>query len=88
MSASHPGIGWRHRPVGVFACVLRATIHVQTGEPRGLGMAKSAVESVALLRSQRARDRLAPLAEALDSRPGSDHRELARMAREVAVTRA
>jgi hypothetical protein len=42
---------------------------------------------VAALRSQRARVRLAPLVEALDSRPGSDHRELARMARQVAGTR-
>ena len=87
LTASINGAG-RHRPVGVFAGVLRATIHVQTGEPRGLGMAKSAVDSVAPLHSMRARERLVPLAEALEARPGSDHRELARMARQVATTRA
>jgi len=54
------------------------------GAPRGLGIVKPAVDSVAL-RSQRARDRLAPLADVLDSRPGRDHRELARMARKVAA---
>jgi tetratricopeptide (TPR) repeat protein len=87
LTASINGAG-RHRPVGVFAGVLRATIHVQTGEPRGLGMAKSVVDSVAPLHSMRARERLVPLAEALEARPGSDHRELARMARQVATTRA
>jgi len=86
LTASINGAG-RQRPVGVFAGVLRATIYVQTGEPRGLGMAKSAVDSVAPLHSVRARERLVPLADALDSRPGSDHRELARMARQVATTR-
>ena len=76
------GPAWgEHRPVGVFAGVLRATIYVQAGEPRGLGMAKSAIDSVAPLHSVRARERLIPLAEVLESRPGSDHQQLARMAR-------
>jgi hypothetical protein len=35
-----------------------------------------------------ARQRLEPLAAALDSRPGNDYRELARMARQMASTRA
>jgi len=60
---------------------------VQAGEPRGLGMAKSAIDSVAPLHSVRVRERLIPLAEALEARPGSDHRELARVARQVATTR-
>ncbi|MGH4020633.1 MAG: helix-turn-helix domain-containing protein [Pseudonocardiaceae bacterium] len=77
----------RHRPVGTFAGVLRATIHVQAGEPRGLGMAKTAIDAVAPLRSVRARERLVPLADALETRPGSDAHELARMARKVAATR-
>ena len=82
------GPAWgEHRPVGVFAGVLRATIYVQAGEPRGLGMAKSAIDSVAPLHSVRARERLIPLAEVLESRPGSDHQQLARMARQVAATR-
>jgi hypothetical protein len=37
------------------------------------------------LDSARARERLVPLAAALEARPGSDHRELARMARQVAT---
>jgi len=51
-------------------------------------MAKSAIDFVALLRSQRTRDRLEPLAEALDTRRGSDSQQLARMAQKVASTRA
>ena len=87
LTASINGAG-RHRPVGVFAGVLRATIYVQTGEPRGLGMANSAIDSVAPLHSIRARERLVPLAEVLEARPGSEHQQLARMTRQVAATRA
>lgn len=91
LAASVNGAG-RHRPVGTFAGILRATIHVQAGEPRGLGMAHDAVTAVSRLHSQRAGERLVPLADALDSRPdsrpGSDYRDLARMARKVAATRA
>jgi len=54
------------------------------GEPRGLTMAKTAIDTVALLRSVRAQERLVPLAETLEARRGSDARELARMARQVA----
>jgi hypothetical protein len=36
----------------------------------------------------RARQRLEPLAAALEARPGSDYRDLVRMARQVAATRA
>lgn len=81
--ASIDGVG-RHRPVGTFAGILRATIHVRAGEPRGLAMAKTAIDTVARQRSVRARERLAPLADALEARPGSDARELARTARQVA----
>ncbi|MGH4012673.1 MAG: helix-turn-helix domain-containing protein [Pseudonocardiaceae bacterium] len=77
----------RIRPVGVFASVLRATIHVQAGEPRGLPMAKTAIDAVAPLHSTRARERLHPLITALESRPGSDHRDLARAARTIASAR-
>ena len=87
LTASINGAG-RHRPVGAFANILRATLHVQTGEPRGLGMAKSAIDAVALLRSGRARERLQPLVTALEARSGSDARELARMARQVVATSA
>ncbi|HZD15613.1 MAG TPA: hypothetical protein VE196_10935, partial [Pseudonocardiaceae bacterium] len=73
-----------HRPVGVLAGVLRATIHVQTGGPRGTDLARQAIDEVAGLRSTRARERLAPLAAALAARPGADARELAIHARRVA----
>ncbi len=83
LTTSVNGAG-RHRPVGTFAGILRATIYVQTGEPRGLDMAKSAIAATAPLRSLRARERLVPLADVLDARSSSDARELARMARQVA----
>jgi hypothetical protein len=53
-----------------------ATLYVRQGEPRGLTLARSAIDEVAELRSQRARDRLLPLADALDARRLDD---LARM---------
>ncbi|MFN2495671.1 MAG: hypothetical protein ABR608_07170, partial [Pseudonocardiaceae bacterium] len=77
--------GGRHRPVGVMAAVLRATIHVQTGEPRGLAMANEAIRAVAPLRSVRARQKLVPLVVALESRPSSDAQALARTARHLAA---
>ncbi|MGH3869964.1 MAG: helix-turn-helix domain-containing protein [Pseudonocardiaceae bacterium] len=80
--ASINGVG-RARPVGVFARVLRATIYVQAGEPRGRQMAKSAIDAVAPLYSVRARERLQPLIAALEARPSSDHRDLAQLARKV-----
>ena len=74
------------------ACILSgivlATIHVRAGEPRGLKLAHHAVTAVTRISSMHARQRLEPLAAALEARPGSDHRELARMARQVAATRA
>lgn len=83
-AASINGAG-RHRPVGVFANVLRAIIYVQSGESKGLLMAKTAIDAVAPLHSVRARERLAPLVVALESRPGSDAQELARLARRVSA---
>lgn len=70
----------RNRPVAVFATVLRATIYVQAGEPRGLLMAKSAIDGVAPLHSVRARERLQPLIVALEARSGSDNHDLAQLA--------
>jgi hypothetical protein len=52
-----------------------------------LQLAHSAVTAAAKLGSMRARHRLEPLAAALETRPGSDARQLARMARQVAATR-
>jgi transcriptional regulator with XRE-family HTH domain len=87
-TSSVRGWGEGNRRDGVLGEITSATIHVQAGEPNGLRLAHGAVTAVSKLRSQRARDRLAPLITTLESRPGSDHRELARMARQVAVTRA
>ncbi|MGH3978677.1 MAG: hypothetical protein ACRDRZ_06705 [Pseudonocardiaceae bacterium] len=68
--------------------IVLATVYVQAGEPRGLTLAKTAIDAVAQLDSQRTRLQLAPLVGALDARPGGDAGELARMARKVAATRA
>ncbi len=70
------------------ASVLRATIHVQAGDSKGLGLAHGAITAVAKLSSVRNRKRLAPLAGALQARPGSDTRELAHSARQVATALA
>ena len=69
------------------SAIVLATIHVRAGEPRGLQLAHSAVTSAGKLTSVRARQRLVPLAEALEARRGSDAEQLARMARQVAATR-
>ena len=70
------------------SAIVLANVHVQTGEPDGLRLAHRAITDVTELSSMQARTRLAPLITTLDSRQGSDHRELARMARQVAATRA
>ncbi len=68
--------------------ILLATIHVRAGEPRGPQLAHNAITAATKLSSDRVRKRLLPLADELDARPSSDHRELARMARKVASTKA
>ena len=70
------------------SAIVLATIHVRAGEPRGLALAHSAVTSAGRLTSVRARRRLEPLVAALEARRGSDAEQLARMARQVATTRA
>ena len=57
---------------------------VQSGELRGLSMARTAIDAATPLHSVRARQRLEPLAAALEARTGGDAQELARMARQVA----
>jgi transcriptional regulator with XRE-family HTH domain/tetratricopeptide (TPR) repeat protein len=76
----------RHRPVGTFAEILLATIHVRTGEPRGLQLAHNAITAATKLSSDRVRQRLLPLADELHARRGSDYQELARVARRVVTT--
>ncbi|MBV8995267.1 MAG: hypothetical protein JO287_16580, partial [Pseudonocardiales bacterium] len=68
--------------------ILLATIHVRAGEPDGSRLAHGAITGVTKLSSARARQCLGPLASALESRPSGEHRQLARMARTVATTRA
>ncbi len=72
---------------GTQSVVVLATIHVQAGEPDGTRLAREAIGAVDKLSSVSVRRRLEPLAEALDSRPGTDARDLARAARQVATTR-
>ena len=69
------------------AAITLATIHIRAGEPDGLQLAHEAITGARKLSSVRIRRRLEPLAAALEARPGSDHRELARTARQVATTR-
>ncbi|MGH3904469.1 MAG: hypothetical protein ACRDTE_09810, partial [Pseudonocardiaceae bacterium] len=77
------------RREGVVADLTLALVHVQTGDSRGLAMAREAIIAVSATKSGNARELwLEPLAGALEARPGSDARELARMARQVAETRA
>lgn len=71
-----------------MAALTLAELYVRSGEPRGLGLARSAIDAVMQLCSVRARDRLVPLATALAARPGADAKELARTARQVATIRA
>jgi hypothetical protein len=68
--------------------VLMATIHVRAGEPGALALTHGALKAVGKLSSVRARTELEPLAVALEARPGSDAKELARITRQVAATRA
>jgi hypothetical protein len=73
---------------GVKARLTLATIQVQAGEPGGLVLAHHAVDEVTVLHSVPTRQRLIPLAEALAARPGSDAKDLAHRARQIAATRA
>ncbi|MGH3543682.1 MAG: helix-turn-helix domain-containing protein, partial [Mycobacterium sp.] len=74
------------RREGVVADMTLARLHVQTGEPNGLTLARSAITAVADTHSAVARECWLPkLAEALGTRPGSDAKELARQARQVAA---
>ena len=68
--------------------VVLATIHVRAGEPSGLPLAHGAITAVTKLSSVRVRQRLVLLADALAARPGSDAKDLSRMALQVAGVRA
>lgn len=70
------------RREGSMAGITLAELHLRAGEPDGAPLAQRAIGDVATLRSQRARDRLLPLADALDARRQG---ALARHARRVAA---
>lgn len=72
----------------ILSGILLATIHLRAGESDGVGLAHGAITGAMTLSSVRARQHLHALAAALEGRPGSDARELARTARQVASTRA
>ncbi|MGH4021809.1 MAG: helix-turn-helix domain-containing protein [Pseudonocardiaceae bacterium] len=81
--------GDAHRRGRILADLTLAELNVRAGEPRGIPLARHAIDGVSTLLSAAARrERLVPLADALDGRPGGDARELARVARKVAATRA
>ena len=64
-----------------------AEVHVWAGEPRGLVLARQAIHAVSSLQSVAARqERFVPLATALETRPGSEAKELAGVAHQVAAT--
>ena len=65
--------------------IVLATVYVKAGEPKGLRLAHNAITDVTKLSSVRVRTQLASLVEALETRSGSDAKELARLARQVAA---
>jgi tetratricopeptide (TPR) repeat protein len=67
--------------------IVLATVHVRAGEPRGLSLAHGVITAVTKLGSVWARRRLEPLVTALEARPGTDTKDLARMARQVSSAR-
>jgi hypothetical protein len=80
--------GEGHRVGHTMAELLLAEVHIRAGEPQGLTLAHQAIDGVSTHQSVAARrERLVPLAAALEARPGTDTRELARTARQIAETR-
>ncbi|MGQ0773546.1 MAG: hypothetical protein ACT4NY_03860 [Pseudonocardiales bacterium] len=82
--------GEHERRDGVKARLTLATIHVQADEAGGLALTHQALDEVTALPSvpYPRRPHLVSLAEILATRPGSDAKNLARIARQVATTRA
>jgi tetratricopeptide (TPR) repeat protein len=79
--------GTSNQRARVNAGLVLATVHVRAGEHDGLRLAHGAITQVIKINSVRARQQyLTPLAVALEARPGSDARQLARTARQVMAT--
>ena len=70
-----------------MSSIVLATVHVRAGERGGLPLAHNAITAVSRLSSVRARGKLEPLAAALETQPGRDAQDLARMARRTTATR-
>ncbi|MGH8918929.1 MAG: helix-turn-helix domain-containing protein [Actinomycetes bacterium] len=76
-----------HRQGRTTAQLLLAEVHIRAGEPDGLALAHHALTEVRTLQSVAARrERLLPLATALEAQPGTDTQELAQRARRIAAT--
>ena len=80
--------GENHRLGRTQAQLLLAEIHLRAGEPQGPTLAHHAINEISTLHSIAARrQRLIPLATALEARPNTDTQELAQLARKIAATR-
>ncbi|HWR46386.1 MAG TPA: helix-turn-helix domain-containing protein [Pseudonocardiaceae bacterium] len=78
--------GENHRRGRTEAQLILAEVHIRAGEPQGLPLARHAIDEVSTLHSVAARrERLIPLATALEARPSTDTRELARISRQIAA---
>jgi tetratricopeptide (TPR) repeat protein len=78
-----------HRRGRTMTELLLAEIHIRAGEPQGLTLAYEAIKKVSTLQSIAVRQEwLIPLATALETRPDTDTdtHELARKARQIAIT--
>jgi hypothetical protein len=81
--------GINNQRMRINAGILLATVHVLAGEHNGLQLAHNAITKVTKLSSVRARQQyLNPLVIALEARPGSDAKQLARMTRQIIATQA
>jgi transcriptional regulator with XRE-family HTH domain len=78
---------WEGFPLGhAQSGIVLATVYVRAGEPAGLPMAHSVITAVRKLSSVRTRRQLPPLVAALQTRPGRDAQDLARLAQQTTST--
>jgi hypothetical protein len=78
--------GSADRRAGVLGEITMASLYVRAGDSHGTERAYRAINHVRELRSIRARERLEPLAQALETHKDNQSRDLARLARqEMAV---
>ena len=77
-----------HRKDRTTAELLLAEVHIRVGESQGLILAHHAINEVSTLHSVAVRrQRLIPLATALETRSGAEAQELAQKARQISMTR-